>query len=72
MPIPVACGRGEPALRALIGSTRRGLARNRNLAFPRTGNLVASAPCVDTPVCALVVVAFEAEGWQGAGAGVGP
>lgn len=58
----------EPALSALIDASLRGLARNRNLRFPRTGALIAGARCTGAAVCALVVAAFEAEAWHGAAA----
>jgi hypothetical protein len=32
--------------------------------FPRTGSLITGARCTGTPVCALVIAVFEAEGWQ--------
>ena len=57
---------GERGLRALIGASLRGLGENRNLVFPRTGSLIAGARCSGTPVCALVIAAFEAEGWKAA------
>jgi arginine decarboxylase len=54
----------DRAVRALIAASLRGLGENRNRVFTRTGSLIAGARCTGTPVCALVIAVFEAEGWQ--------
>jgi arginine decarboxylase len=58
----------EPSLRARIDASLRGLCENRGLVFPLAGAEVAGARCTGTPVCALVVAAFEASAWRRAGA----
>ena len=55
----------EQGVTDLIAASLRGLGRNRNLTFPRTGAEIAGARCTGEPVCALVVAAFEAEAWGG-------
>ena len=53
----------EQGVRGLIAASLGALAENRGLDFPHSGAEVVGAPCTGTPVCALVVAAFEAEPW---------
>ena len=54
----------EQGVRGLIAASLGALAENRGLDFPQSGAEVVGAPCTGTPVCALVVAAFEAEPWR--------
>jgi hypothetical protein len=53
----------EVSLRRLVRTSLDALGRNRNLSFPSAGIKVAGVHCVDEPVCALVVAAFESAAW---------
>jgi arginine decarboxylase len=53
----------QAGLAALIEASLRGLSRNRKLAFPHKGAVIAGAHCTGAAVCALVVAAFAAEPW---------
>lgn len=53
----------EEALRAQIDLSLEDLCASRGWQDVETGTAVASAHCVDDPVCALVVAAYEVQGW---------
>ncbi|VXC16918.1 pyruvoyl-dependent arginine decarboxylase [Nocardioides sp. AX2bis] len=53
----------EEALRAQIALSLEDLCASRGWHDVETGTAVASAHCIDDPVCAVAVAAYEVQGW---------
>lgn len=53
----------EEALRAQISLSLEDLCASRGWGEVTSGTVVSSAQCVDDPVCALAVAAYEVQGW---------
>ena len=56
----------EESVRELIDLSLEDMARRRGREFGPVQQRVASAHCVDLPVCALVVATYAVESWDGA------
>lgn len=57
----------EEALRTQIGLSLADLCASRGWGDVETGTAVAGARCVDDPVCAVAVAAFEVRRWGSRG-----
>ena len=57
-------GSSEKTVRRDIEASLEDLQRNRSMVLGEMCMKVAGITCVDVPVCALVVAAFQAEGWE--------
>jgi arginine decarboxylase len=57
-------GHSREEVEADIEASLRSLCAGRRESFGPIQMVVEGATCVDTPVCALVIAAFESEGWS--------
>lgn len=60
-------GSSEPSVRHDLKATLAAMSRTRAAAYGMAGETITSAHCVDHPVCAVVVAAYQTVGWTGSG-----